>query len=126
MAMPAVFYVDDSRDDLVYLKYVCRKNGGDIDLHCFSTADEAMSALETLHAEGQTLPQCLVVDLYMPFDNGLALIATLRADARFSYMRLGVCSGSDAVIDRQRALASGADFYLEKPLDLGAVMERLQ
>ncbi len=124
--MPAVFYVDDSRDDLFYLKYVSRKQGSDIDLHCFATADEAMAALETLHAEGQPFPRWLVVDLYMPFDSGLALIATLRADARFSSMRLGVCSGSDAVIDRQRALASGADFYLEKPLDLSAVMERLQ
>jgi CheY-like chemotaxis protein len=65
-----------------------------------------------------TLPQCLVVDLYMPFDSGLALIATLRADARFASMRLGVCSGSDAVSRSSARLASGADFYLEKPLDL--------
>jgi CheY-like chemotaxis protein len=126
MAMPAVFYVDDSRDDLFYVKFVYRKQPGDIDLHCFATADEAMSALETLHAEGRTPPQCLVVDLYMPFDSGLALIATLRADKRFASMRLGVCSGSDAVVDRQRASASGAEFYLEKPLDLDAVMGLLQ
>ncbi len=121
--MPAVFYVDDSHDDLFYAQYVCRKQGGDIDLHCFATADEAMAALKTLHTQGQSLPQCLVVDLYMPFDSGLALISTLRADARFSSMRLAVCSGSDATTDRQRALGSGADFYLEKPLDLNAVMD---
>jgi CheY-like chemotaxis protein len=36
-------------------------------------------------------------------------------------MRLGVCSGSDAAEDRERALAAGADFYLEKPLDFASI-----
>jgi CheY-like chemotaxis protein len=38
-------------------------------------------------------------------------------------VRLGVCSGSDAAEDRERAFAAGADFYLEKPLNFTAILD---
>jgi CheY-like chemotaxis protein len=65
----------------------------------------------------------VIADLYMPLDSGSALIAQLRRDDRFSAVRLGVCSGSDAAEDRERAFAAGADFYLEKPLNFTAILD---
>lgn len=121
--MPTIFYIDDSRDDLFHADYVSRKRRQDIDLVCFLTADDAMAALENLFERGKELPRLLVVDLYMPLDSGLQLITDLRADPRFSLMSLGVCSGSDADEDRLRALSAGADFYLEKPADLCALVD---
>ncbi len=116
--MPAVFYVDDSRDDLFYAQYVCRKEHADTALSCFQTADAAFEAL----CEGATLPALLIVDLYMPVDSGIGLVTRLRADHRFASMRIAVCSGSDATADRERALACGADLYVEKPIDLSALV----
>ncbi|QWW68347.1 response regulator [Rhizobium sp. WYJ-E13] len=115
--MPTLFYVDDSRDDLFYLDYIRKKQQVDVDLFCFSTAQAAFEALEGRLAAGEGAPDILVADLYMPLDSGSGLIARLRRDDRFSAMQLGICSGSDAVEDRERALAAGADFYLVKPLD---------
>jgi CheY-like chemotaxis protein len=68
-----------------------------------------------------TLPQLLIVDLYMPLDSGLALIATLRADDASH-----PCGSASAPARMPSSIASvrwpsGADFYLEKPIDLGAV-----
>jgi CheY-like chemotaxis protein len=122
VAMPAVFYVDDSRDDLFYAQYVCRKERPDIALSCFQTADAAFEALCVSAAEGLALPALLVVDLYMPVDSGIGLVTRLRADQRFASMRIAVCSGSDATADRERALACGADLYVEKPIDLSALV----
>ncbi len=118
--MPSVFYVDDSRDDLFYAQYVCRKERPDIALSCFQTADAALKALCLSFAA--SLPALLIVDLYMPVDSGIGLVTRLRADHRFASMRIAVCSGSDATADRERALACGADLYVEKPIDLSALV----
>lgn len=120
--MPIVFYVDDSKDDLFHADYVGRKRKPGIDLVCFLTTEAVMAALENLIERGRELPCLLIVDLYMPLDSGLNLISGLRADARFSGMSLGVCSGSDAGEDRLRALSAGADFYVEKPFDLHSLV----
>ena len=121
--MPILFYVDDSRDDLFYIDYIRKKQKVDVDLFCFSTAEAAFEALEEWLERDEGMPDILVADLYMPLDSGTGLIARLRRDERFSGMRLGICSGSDAVEDRERALTAGADFYLEKPLDLAGIMD---
>lgn len=120
--MPSLFYVDDSRDDLFYLDYIRRKQQVDIDLFCFSTADAAFEALQTRLRAGDGTPDILIADLYMPLDSGSGLIERLRQDERFAAMRLGICSGSDAIEDRERALAAGVDFYLEKPLDFAGII----
>ena len=119
--MPILFYVDDSRDDLFYIDYIRKKQKVDVDLFCFSTAQSAFEALEERLERGEGVPDILIADLYMPLDSGSGLIARLRGEERFSAMRLGVCSGSDAAEDRERALAAGADFYLEKPLDFASI-----
>jgi CheY-like chemotaxis protein len=120
--MPTLFYVDDSRDDLFYLDYIRKKQQVDVDLFCFSTAQAAFEALEKRLEGGEGMPDILIADLYMPLDSGSGLIARLRQDERFSAMHLGICSGSDAAEDRERALAAGADFYLEKPLDFVGIV----
>jgi CheY-like chemotaxis protein len=122
VAMPAVFYVDDSRDDLFYAQYVSRRERPDIALYCFQSADAAFEALCVSAAEGLALPALLIVDLYMPVDSGVGLVTRLRADHRFASLRIAVCSGSDATADRERALACGADLYVEKPIDLSALV----
>ncbi|MBX4939676.1 response regulator [Rhizobium binae] len=124
--MPTIVYVDDSRDDLFYLDYIRRKQQIDVDLFCFSTAETALEALKQRVAEGWAPPELLVADLYMPLDSGIGLMSRLRGDNRFSAMRLAICSGSDADEDRARALEAGADFYLEKPLDLAAIVLNLE
>ncbi len=121
--MPILFYVDDSRDDLFYLDYIRRKQQVDVDLFCFSSAPAAFEALEARLEKAEGAPDMLIADLYMPLDSGSALIAQLRRDDRFSAVRLGVCSGSDAAEDRERAFAAGADFYLEKPLNFTAILD---
>ncbi len=123
--MATVFYVDDNADDLFYADYVRKREHVDIALRCFTKAEDAMLALEEAYANGGALPDAVVADLYMPLDKGLGLIARLRADPRFSHIRLGVCTGSDADEDRRRALAAGADFYIEKPIDLASVIAQV-
>jgi DNA-binding response OmpR family regulator len=124
--MLTLFYVDDSRDDLFYLDYIRRRQQTDVDLSCFTAADAALETLERRLAEGKRLPDLLIADLYMPLDEGSALIGRLREDVRFSPMCLCICSGSDAAEDRVRAIAAGADFYLEKPLDFAAITSNLE
>jgi CheY-like chemotaxis protein len=120
--MPELFYIDDSRDDLFYLEYIRKKDRIDVALFCFSQAETAFVALKERLEKNEALPDLLIADLYMPLEGGLALVTDLSADIRFAGMKLGICSGSDAIEDRERVLAAGADFYLEKPVNLADIV----
>lgn len=124
--MPTIVYVDDSRDDLFYLDYIRKKQQIDVDLFCFSTAETALEALKQRVAEGWAPPELLIADLYMPLDSGIGLVSRLRGDDHFRTTRLAICSGSDADEDRARAFEAGADLYLDKPLDLAAIVLNLE
>ncbi|MEZ2132251.1 MULTISPECIES: hypothetical protein [unclassified Sinorhizobium] len=117
-----IFYVDDSKDDLFYLEYVRRRDNIPAALSCYADADTAYAALETRLSEGSPLPSVLVADLYMAPVGGADLILRIRADGRLSKLKAGICSGSDAIGDREAAATAGADFYVGKPLDMVALM----
>jgi len=116
--MPLIFYIDDSKDDLFYLDYMHRKGAFTAELVSFSQAQPVWEMLEARHAVGEPLPDLLIADLYMPLDDGLALVRRVSLDPRFASVKLGICSGSDADEDRERSLEAGAHIYLQKPLNL--------
>ena len=109
-----VLVVDDVSDIRLSCRFMLETGGFRV-----LDAPDVRNALRCLDREKVDV---LLTDLYMPLDSGSGLIARLRQDDRFSTMQLGVCSGSDAVEDRERALAAGADFYLEKPLDFARII----
>jgi CheY-like chemotaxis protein len=120
-AVPLIFYIDDSKDDLFYLEYIRRKGDFEADLVCFQEPQAAWQMLEEHHAQNRPMPDLVIADLYMPLDGGLELVRKMRADGRFSRLRIAICSGSDAAEDRLRSLAAGADLYLAKPLNFGDI-----
>jgi two-component system response regulator QseB len=77
-----------------------------------------MSALAGMHCD------VAVLDLGLPDEDGLVLLARLRAQ------RIGVpvliLTARDAVEDRVAGLRAGADDYLLKPFELAELVARLQ
>lgn len=63
----------------------------------------------------------LLVDMYLPVMDGETLITELRATEQYRTMPIIALSagGTDAM---ERALAAGADFFLDKPLRLSDVL----
>ena len=72
------------------------------------------SAEEFLHADGASI-DCVIADIHMPGVDGLTMIRKLRQTG--SLVPVIVLSALDPESTRDRALASGADAYLAKPVD---------
>ena len=113
-----IFYVDDSPDDLLLVDSQLRGGAHNISLRTFSTGIAAIMDMERRVARGEPLPALLVADFYMPITDGPELFRLIRANSRFDAVRLASCSGGDDPHERQLAMDAGAEFFLEKPLDL--------
>lgn len=76
---------------------------------------QAQSGEEGLRLAGETQPDLLVCDLYMPGLSGLELIRQLKAQGAGTPVIL--LSGSGSMSDVVESLRLGAVDYLQKPLD---------
>ncbi len=59
----------------------------------------------------------------MPIMDGLKLVSLLRANPATSHLPILIISTEGAVEDRRRGLELGADGYLAKPIQPGALLE---
>lgn len=76
---------------------------------------EALARLRSLVAQGQPLPEVLVVDLHMPGMSGIDLIDQIRADARLAALPIAVLTTSHTPADAARCAALGVRHFLVKP-----------
>ncbi|MEV0055264.1 response regulator transcription factor [Saccharopolyspora shandongensis] len=72
----------------------------------------------------QWLPDVIVLDLLMPFMDGLTLCRRLRSAG--DRTPILVLTARDAVADRIAGLDAGADDYLVKPFDLDELLARVR
>jgi DNA-binding response OmpR family regulator len=87
---------------------------------CARNGREALQLL-TRPAPGAALPVAILLDLRMPEMNGWELLARLRASRSLAVIPVLVVS----VCDARRAL-EGVASYLEKPVEIGALLAELR
>ena len=87
----------------------------------FESAPDGAQALARCRMGGFDL---LVCDVMMPVLDGPRLIQALRAGPSTRDMKILAMSAAGPEAE-QRALAAGADFFLEKPLQLSVLVESL-
>lgn len=88
----------------------------------FDHAADAITARAKLEGSGYDL---VIVDYYLPVEDGAAFIAGLRRDPRFANSPVIAISvgGRDA---REATISAGADLFLDKPIVLRDLFETLQ
>jgi two-component system chemotaxis response regulator CheY len=86
--------------------------------------EEAWARLELAAAAG-TLPAMLFCDLRMPRLSGMALLARVKADARFAGLPVVLASAAGDAATMEQALGLGADGYIVKPFDAARVEAQL-
>lgn len=83
----------------------------------------AHHAQAALSAAGNVEPEAAIVDLRLGMDDGLALVAALRALS--NSMRILVLTGYASIATAVKAVKLGADDYLAKPITGRAVAAAL-
>lgn len=88
-----------------------------LDKHGFSTTvvKDGTEALEWLRST--ELPALLITDLHMPSMNGRELVASLRADRKFSSLKVIVLTSDEDAEAEIQLLGIGADAFIAKSKD---------
>jgi CheY-like chemotaxis protein len=105
--------VDDNPTNLKLLAYLMRANGYDVD-----TAWDAESALDAI---ALCRPEVILMDIQLPDVDGLALTRQLKADPTTNDILVIAVTAYAMKGDQQKALASGCDGYVTKPIDTRAL-----
>lgn len=88
---------------------------------------EAVSDGETgFHAAASTSPDLAIVDLSMPYMNGIELVAALRATEGLEHLPVIVVSGSLGRREREVLAGLGVTRVLEKPVVLRALAHHVR
>ncbi|MDA8208408.1 MAG: response regulator [Actinomycetota bacterium] len=109
---------DDSRTMRTILVRILAQLGFEAD-----QAEDGRAAWSRLQ-EGNP-PELMLVDWHMPELTGAELVALVRADSRFDSVRIMMVSSEGDPAFVSEALAAGADEYIVKPFDAGAIAEKL-
>lgn len=111
-----VLVVDDSPTMRQLIVFALRRISGlKID-----EAGDGVAALKMLSSERYDL---LLTDINMPIMDGLKLISLLRNDSQYNQLPIIVITTEGGVLDRERAIALGANEYIAKPIQTARIIE---
>ena len=83
-------------------------------------AGDGVEALKQLSGEKYDL---LLTDINMPMMDGLKLVSLIRNDTLYRKLPIVVITTEDSDMTRERAIATGADEYITKPLQTTRLIE---
>lgn len=115
--MAKILVVDDDPQLLRMVSLILERGG-----HEPLLEENPLRALGRIRREQ---PDVAVVDVMMPELGGHELITQIRAAGEISGIPILVLSARSQSVDREAALASGADAYLSKPVVPAALMEAI-
>jgi two-component system cell cycle response regulator len=106
--MARVLIIDDNHDNLDLMQYLLRAFG-----HEAITAHDGASGIAAALSES---PDLVVCDIHMPGTDGYAVVQALRREARLRGVPIVAVSAMAMIGDSERALNSGFDGYISKPI----------
>jgi len=115
-AKPLIAVVDDEESIRKALTRLLRSAG--LDVEAFPSGVEFLQAIVTRR------PDCVVLDLHMPFMNGFAVQARL-AECSLP-VPVVIITGHDSTESRNRALAGRPAAYLRKPVNDQALLDAIE
>jgi DNA-binding response OmpR family regulator/EAL domain-containing protein (putative c-di-GMP-specific phosphodiesterase class I) len=103
-----ILVVDDDRQLTMYCERVLRRAG--MQVHCVHSSDQVRAAVRSFD------PELILMDLYMPGEDGMSLTAELRKESDSLVLPIVFLSGEQSEEARVQAISAGGDDYLTKPV----------
>jgi len=104
-----VLVVDDSWTELTMIVGPLRNNGFEV-----VTAVDGDEAVEKVFKER---PQCIVLDVVLPKQNGFQLCRKLKNSEVSRHIPIILLTSKSTPLDKAWGLRQGADLYLTKPFN---------
>ena len=105
-----ILYVEDNFDNRILVQRVLEAEGFE-----FIGVDNAVSGLD---AAREHEPDLILLDINMPFIDGLTLASKMKADPALQGIPLIALTANVMRGDRDRSMSAGCDGYIQKPIDV--------
>lgn len=114
--------VDDDEDDQLIFKTVVNEINTQIDCKCY---DNAIHSIKTLQAESNQRPDCIFLDLNLPFMHGFEFLEIIKTSKEFNNIPVIIYSTSSRDSDMVKAKELGAVNFLSKPTSYKELKDKL-
>jgi CheY-like chemotaxis protein len=118
MPKPKVTIVDDDRDTRELLSFALESEGYEV--------NAAANGLRLISSLQLKRPDIILMDVNMSWIDGFELCKAVKKNEQFRDIPVIFISGRGEPEDRRRGREAGAADYFVKPLDLNALIKRLQ
>ena len=116
---PTAFVVEDDEHIGMLLKFMLERAGYAVTLASDGRAAQA-------HIQSQPAPAVALLDVMLPYLDGLQLVGLLRQQAGWETVPVMMLTAKAQDRDVARALAAGANDYIAKPFQPEELLARLQ
>lgn len=115
---PRILVVDAEPHLLLSLKFLLEQAG--FQVATATNGDDALVAMEA-----QT-PELVLVDLLLPGKDGFTVCQEIRARSDWQGVKIVILAARGRQVEREKALALGADDYIVKPFAIQQVEDTLK
>ncbi len=116
--MARILVVDDNADLLQMIRTLLEQRGG----HEVILSADGEDGLAKARAHP---PDLAIIDVMMPGINGYEVCRQLRQNPATAQIPIIILTARGQPVDRETALAAGADDYLAKPVTMAELLERV-
>ena len=114
----SVLVVDDEANIVLSLEFLLKRAGYDVRV--------ARNGEEAVKAVAERTPDLVILDVMMPTLDGYHVCETIRADPKLRSVRILMLTAKSRDVEREKALALGADDYITKPFSTRDLVERVK
>ena len=117
-----ILLVEDNEIDILITKEILSPGRILKALNVVSTAEEAISYVNKWAPFQQVLkPELILLDINLPQGNGFGVLIEVKENPELCNIPVVILTSSTCDYDKEFALKNGADYYMEKPLDIPAL-----
>ncbi|MFC7368601.1 MULTISPECIES: response regulator [Vreelandella] len=122
-ATATILMVEDEEDIAFLLRFILERSGYRVE-----HAEDGKQALEriALGASSSQVPALVLLDIMLPYHDGLEVLARLRAQPVWEDVPVLMLTAKAREADIVRALELGADDYVTKPFQPDELLARLR
>lgn len=88
--------------------------------------EEAVNGIEALEMVKKSQPNLILLDMLMPEIDGFEVARRLKKNSATSHIPILAVTAKAMIGDREKALTSGCDDYITKPIDTITVMNKIK
>ncbi|MHC5655884.1 response regulator [Stappia sp.] len=117
-----ILLVEDDPDDVRLIEMALKASSVPVRIN---TVEDGADALAFLDAQGDALPDLVLLDLNLPVMSGTEFLGKLRAHTNLSALPVCVFTTADDAVTIRRAYAAGANAVVTKADSLAGMSEVL-